>query len=173
VPGPVVPPPLADAPPADEQEVYDNLSPDPASSDFYETRINGSSNLVEGEQVPAPRRVLSPEVARTVRAMLAYTVDESGLSRAEIPGVEVAGKSGTADVFDLATGRYIEDDYNLAFAGMFPAERPDIVMVVTVKKPRLNSSSTYVAAPLFRAIGSEIVAGWGLAPSAPPVARTP
>lgn len=129
--------------------------------------------LVEGESVPAPRRVLSPEVARTVRDMLTYTVDESGLRLAEIPGVDVAGKSGTADVFDLDEGRYIEDDYSLTFAGMFPAERPDIVMVVTVQKPRVNTSSTYVAAPLFRAIGSEIVAGWGLAPSAPPVAQTP
>lgn len=129
--------------------------------------------LVEGESVPEPRRVLSPEVARTVRGMLAYTVDQSGLKLAEIPGVDVAGKSGTADVFDLDEGRYIEDDYSLTFAGMFPAERPDIVMVVTVQKPRANTSSTYVAAPLFRAIGSEIVAGWGLAPTASPVARTP
>ena len=129
--------------------------------------------LVEGEGVPAPRRVLSPEVARTVRDMLTYTVDESGLRLAEIPGVEVAGKSGTADVFDLSEGRYIDGDYSLTFAGMFPAHRPDIVMVVTVQKPRVSTSSTYVAAPLFRAIGSEIVAGWGIAPGTAPVARTP
>ena len=129
--------------------------------------------LVEGEHVPEPRRVLSPEVARTVRSMLAYTVDESGLHLAEVPGVEVAGKSGTADVFDLDELTYIDGDYSLTFAGMFPAERPDIVMVVTVQKPRASTSSTLVAAPLFRAIGSEIVAGWGLAPMAPPVARTP
>lgn len=129
--------------------------------------------LVEGESTPAPRRVLSPEVARTIREMLTYTVDQSGLRLAEIPGVDVAGKSGTADIFDLDEGRYIEDDYSLTFAGMFPADHPDIVMVVTVHKPRVNTSSTYVAAPLFRAIGSEIVAGWGLAPGAAPVARTP
>lgn len=144
-----------------------------AYSIFANDGLLVSPFLVEGESVPAPRRVLSPEVARTVRGMLKYTVEESGLRRAAIPGVDVAGKSGTADIFDLAEGRYIEDDYNLTFAGMFPADRPDIVMVVTVQKPRVNTSSTYVAAPLFRAIGSEIVAGWGLAPSATPVARTP
>ncbi len=37
-------------------------------------------------------------------------------------------------------------------------------MVVYVEKPRTSTSSTLVAAPLFRAIGSEVVAHWGIAP---------
>lgn len=39
-----------DVPDPDVEEVYDNLSPDETSSDFYETRINGVSNLVEVER---------------------------------------------------------------------------------------------------------------------------
>ena len=35
-----------DVPAADVEEVYDNLSPNPASSDYYESRVNGGSNLV-------------------------------------------------------------------------------------------------------------------------------
>ena len=127
--------------------------------------------LVEGSQVPEPRHVISPEIAYTIRSMLRYTVEESGISASRIPDVTMAGKTGTADVFDNELGRYVEGDYTLSFAGMFPAERPEVVMVVYVKKPRTYTSSTYVAAPLFQAIGTKTVAHWGVAPEARPVAQ--
>jgi cell division protein FtsI (penicillin-binding protein 3) len=117
--------------------------------------------------------VLSRATARTVRDMLVHTVEESGLRQSRIPGIPVAGKTGTADIFDASTGSYIEGDYSLTFAGFFPADAPRAVMVVTLQKPRVDTSSTYVAAPLFRAIGSEVVAHWGLAPSSSPVATAP
>jgi cell division protein FtsI (penicillin-binding protein 3) len=120
--------------------------------------------LVEDEAVPDPHRVLSPEVAMTIRHMLAYTVEGSGLRGSRIPGVTTAGKTGTADIYDNALGGYTQGDYIVGFAGMFPAEQPSVVMVVYVEKPRTSTSSTLVAAPLFRAIGSEVVAHWGIAP---------
>ncbi|HEX7003240.1 MAG TPA: penicillin-binding protein 2 [Trueperaceae bacterium] len=127
--------------------------------------------LVEGAEVPEPHHVISPEVAYTIRSMLRYTVEESGISASKIPDVTMAGKTGTADVFDNELGRYVEGDYTLSFAGMFPAERPEVVMVVFVKKPKTYTSSTYVAAPLFQAIGTKTVAHWGVAPQARPVAQ--
>jgi cell division protein FtsI (penicillin-binding protein 3) len=120
--------------------------------------------LVEDEAVPPPHQVLSPEVAMTIRHMLTYAVDTSGMRESRIPGVTIAGKTGTADIYDAAQGRYVPGDYTVSFAGMFPAERPNVVMVVYVQRPRTSTSSTVVAAPLFRAIGSEVVAHWGLAP---------
>jgi cell division protein FtsI (penicillin-binding protein 3) len=120
--------------------------------------------LVEDEPVPVPHQVLSPEVAMTIRHMLAYTVEGSGLRASRIPGVTMAGKTGTADIWDAAQGGYSPGDYTVSFAGMFPAEQPSVVMVVYIQKPRTSTSSTLVAAPLFRAIGSEVVAHWGIAP---------
>jgi cell division protein FtsI (penicillin-binding protein 3) len=120
--------------------------------------------LVDDEAVPTPHQVISPEVAMTVRHMLAYAVDGSGMRSSKIPGLTVAGKTGTADYYDPRVGAYTAGDYTVSFAGMFPAERPDVVMVVYIEKPRTSTSSTVVAAPLFRAIGSEVVASWGLAP---------
>jgi cell division protein FtsI (penicillin-binding protein 3) len=120
--------------------------------------------LVEDEVVPAPHRVLSPEVAMTVRHMMHYTVEASSLRASRVPGVSMAGKTGTADVFDVGARAYLPGDYTVSFAGMLPAERPEVVMVVYVQKPRTSTSSTLVAAPLFRAIGSEVVAHWGIAP---------
>jgi cell division protein FtsI (penicillin-binding protein 3) len=97
--------------------------------------------------------------------MLQHTVESGTLSAAAIPGVTVGGKTGTGDVFDDVEGHYIEDEYNLTFAGMFPIDRPRVTMVVMLHRPQVEgSSSTYVAAPLFRRIGSEVVAHWGLSP---------
>ncbi|MFN2322502.1 MAG: peptidoglycan D,D-transpeptidase FtsI family protein [Trueperaceae bacterium] len=127
--------------------------------------------LVEDEAVPASHRVLSPEVAREVRSMLTYTVDAGSLRSARLPGIATAGKTGTADVYDADRGGYVPGVYALTFAGMFPAERPEVVMVVTVHEPTLASSSTLVAAPLFRAIGAEVVAHWAVAADAPAWAR--
>lgn len=126
--------------------------------------------LTEGEEVPEPHRVLSPEVAQGVRSMMVHVMENSGLRNSILPGVSVAGKTGTADVYDDVTGTYPPDDYALTFAGMFPAEAPEVVMVVMLMKPDPDSTSTYVAAPIFRAIGSEIVAHWGQQPQAPALA---
>lgn len=124
--------------------------------------------LTTFDRVPPPHRVVSPEVAQEVRQMLIHTVETSNLQASIIPGVRVAGKTGTGDVFDDEQKRYLDGQYNLTFAGMFPAERPRVTMVVMLHRPQTeDSSSTYVAAPLFRDIGSEIVAHWGIDPLAP------
>lgn len=126
--------------------------------------------LTADEAVPAPHRVLSPEVAQAMRSMMIHVMENSGLRNSILPGISVAGKTGTADVYDAATGTYPPDDYALTFAGMFPAEAPEVVVVVMLMKPETGSTSTYVAAPIFRAIGSEIVAHWGQQPQAPALA---
>lgn len=121
--------------------------------------------LVEGESLPAPHRVLDTGVADTVFKMLIHVVDASDLKYSKVPGVNVAGKTGTADIYDRRLGSYPKGQYSITFAGVFPADHPRVVTIVTLQKPQVGSkTSTWVAAPLFRAIGSEVVAHWGLAP---------
>lgn len=121
--------------------------------------------VVVGEELPAPHRVLAPEVAQGLRSMLGLVMDTGGLRQARIPGVNAGGKTGTADVYDPALGTYPPGDFALTFAGMFPIEKPEVVVVVMLMKPESSSTSTYVAAPVFRAVGSEVVAHWGVAPT--------
>lgn len=144
-----------------------------AYSVFANDGIYVPPSMVEGEQLPAPHRVLAPEVAQGIRSMLAHVMDTGGLRQARIPGVNSGGKTGTADVYDAAAGTYLPDDYALTFAGMFPIEKPEVVMVVMLMKPEAKSTSTYVAAPIFRAVGSEVVAHWGVAPKVEAVASAP
>ncbi|MDA0700470.1 MAG: penicillin-binding protein 2 [bacterium] len=127
--------------------------------------------LVEDERLPADYRVLSPETALAVRHMMQYTVEAGSLRQSAVPGVPTAGKTGTADVYDADLQAYVAGRYAVTFAGMFPVERPEVVMVVTVHEPTTVTSSTLVAAPLFRAISAEVVARWAVAPDAPAWAR--
>lgn len=127
--------------------------------------------LLEDEWVPEPYRVISEATARAVLDMLHYTVEASSLRANAVPGVPTAGKTGTADVYDPARGGYVAGAYAVSFGGIFPVDRPEVVMVVTVHEPTTVKSSTLVAAPLFRAIASEVVAHWAVTPDAPAWAR--
>lgn len=121
--------------------------------------------LIEDEPWRPARRVISAEVAQQVRDMLVYTVEESSLVQAKVPGFSVAGKSGTADIFDQRAGRYIEGDYTMSFAGIFPADNPKVTALVYLQKPRVGTTSSLVATPIFRVVSSEAIARWGLAPT--------
>lgn len=129
-----------------------------------------SPRLLKDEETAPDRRVLSASTARLVREMLAYTVETSGLRNSMIPGMTMAGKTGTADVYDVVERRYVKGDYTLTFAGMFPADEPEVVMVVSLMKPAGDVTATYMAAPLFQAIGTEMVAVWDHRPAADPLA---
>jgi cell division protein FtsI (penicillin-binding protein 3) len=118
--------------------------------------------LIEGQPGLPPERVVSAETAAYLRAMLRHTAEKSSISRYPVPGVSVAGKTGTADVYDVAAGAYVRGDYNVSFAGMLPAERPRFIISVTVHKPRTETMSTFVAVPLFSEIAKEAVALWQL-----------
>lgn len=139
-------------------------------STFANDGVLVSPRLLNDEQPSEVRRVLSTATAREVRDMLTYTVENSGLSNSMIPGMTLAGKTGTADIYDVARGMYVQDDYTLTFAGMFPAENPEVVMVVSLQKPDTGATATYMAAPLFQAIGTEIVATWNHSPPRDPLA---
>ncbi|HLR45520.1 MAG TPA: penicillin-binding transpeptidase domain-containing protein, partial [Deinococcales bacterium] len=125
-----------------------------------------SPRLLADEETAEDRRVLSASTAGTVRDMLAYTVENSGIRNSMIPGMTLAGKTGTADIYDVVERRYVKGEYTLTFAGMFPADDPEVVMVVSLMKPAGDVTATYMAAPLFQAIGTEITATWDHRPPA-------
>ena len=98
---------------------------------------------------PRPgRRVVRPEVARAVLAMMERVVEDGTGRRAALPGVRVAGKTGTAQVLDPRTGRYTRR-YDAWFVGVVPADAPELVIAVLVEEPRHPHTGGAVAAPVF------------------------
>lgn len=93
-------------------------------------------------------RVMSESVANKVIRMLEGVVTADGTgSRADIKGYRVAGKTGT--VHKATAGGYAKDRYQSVFAGLAPASRPRLAMVVMINEPQGDYYGGLVAAPVF------------------------
>ena len=100
-------------------------------------------------------RLIKEEVAHwIVRDALANVVNEGTGKEAALEKWQVFGKTGTANI--AINGRYDEKNYTASFVGGAPAERPAVVMLVSVRKPDKTVRGVYsggkVAAPVFKNI---------------------
>ncbi|HHO68065.1 MAG TPA: penicillin-binding protein 2, partial [Gammaproteobacteria bacterium] len=129
-------------------------------------------SLLRREQAPRPRRVLEASVARQVRRMMETVVQRGGTApAAAVSGYRVAGKTGT--VHKAEAGGYAEDRYLSLFAGMAPASRPRLVMVVVVNEPRNGEYyGGKVAGPVFARIMAGALRLLNIAPDDVPLLHT-
>ena len=119
-------------------------------------------------QVPGRRRIVTQWVARQIMAMLKNVVAEGTGTLAEVPGYQVAGKTGTAAKPD-ERGGYSDSRYVASFVGVVPASRPRLVILVSVDEPQGAIWGGVVAAPAFSQIakfGLQYLDG-GIQPDAP------
>lgn len=100
----------------------------------------------------AERRVVKASTARQVREMLEMVVSKDGTApMAAIPGYRVAGKTGTAQFIDPTCGCY-NGGVIASFIGMAPADKPALVVAVTLVNPRNGRYGGELAAPVFRKV---------------------
>jgi cell division protein FtsI (penicillin-binding protein 3) len=114
------------------------------------------------------RRVIRPDTAALLTRMLAAAVEEGTGVNAQIPGYQVAGKTGTSR--KLVDGRYVQR-YHASFAGFLPAADPRVVIAVSIDEPRTVYGGL-AAAPLFQEIARYAIQRLAI-PAAPPVALPP
>jgi cell division protein FtsI (penicillin-binding protein 3) len=101
---------------------------------------------------------VTPETSRIVMQMMSSVVEEEGGtgSRARIPGVSIAGKTGTAQKFSQATKSYSERI--ASFVGVLPAEQPKLAITVVIDEPRVRPAyGGTLAGPVFANIGSKTI----------------
>ena len=103
-------------------------------------------NLIYRARPRVMRRVFSPEVAREVRSLLVTVVDSGTAMKADLATFQLAGKSGTARRTE--GGRYVEGNYTASFVGLFPADKPQYVVLVKLDSPRRAFYGGEVAAPV-------------------------
>lgn len=97
---------------------------------------SGGVALQQGRSVI--RRVVSPEVAAQMTDVMVAAVDYGSAKLAKVDGVEVAGKTGTAELGE-------DEDPHAWFTGFAPANNPQVAVVVLVENGGFGSQ---VAAPL-------------------------
>jgi len=104
--------------------------------------------LAHGPDVEIERStVFSPEVTRQVLAYMRATVTSGTGRAADVPGLAVAGKTGTAEVFENTSG-YDESRNFSSFAGVFPAHDPRYVIVVSLDGVGEGAVGGAIAAPV-------------------------
>ncbi|WP_308280803.1 peptidoglycan D,D-transpeptidase FtsI family protein [Streptomyces barringtoniae] len=141
------------------------------------TLVRGTKGA-DGRFTPAhkPRqtRVVSEKTARTVAQMLESVVDdEQGTGiKARIPGYNVAGKTGTANRVDPATGRY--RGYTSSFAGFAPADNPRITVYCAIQNA--TSGSYYggqICGPIYKQVMEFALKTLQVPPTGAPAANLP
>jgi cell division protein FtsI (penicillin-binding protein 3) len=109
----------------------------------------GPDGVRRDEAPPEPRPVISPETAAMMRSMLQGVVANGTGTKAQVPGYDVAGKTGTArkPPYDTPPYRYVA-----SFAGFAPASSPRLAAIVVLDEPQSNIFGGQVAAPVFARI---------------------
>jgi cell division protein FtsI/penicillin-binding protein 2 len=99
------------------------------------------------------RRVISEETAKKITNMLISVVERGHGKKAAVPGYQVAGKTGTAQI-PLPSGGYEENTHIGSFAGFLPADNPRFVILVKLDRPKTVEFAESSAAPTFSEIAS-------------------
>jgi stage V sporulation protein D (sporulation-specific penicillin-binding protein) len=135
---------------------------------LYKPYIVDKITTAEGELVrqnepSAVRQVVSETTAAQVNAILEQVVSEGTGKLAIIPGVKVAGKTGTAQKVDPKTGGYSPSNYIASFAAYAPVENPKIAVLVVLDSPQgIVHQGGQLAAPRAKRILEEALQYFGV-----------
>jgi cell division protein FtsI (penicillin-binding protein 3) len=108
--------------------------------------------------LPAAQQATDPRTAATIREMMEDVVLEGTGKPARLDGYTAAGKSGTAQMIDPATGRYSATHYNSSFVGFAPVNNPVITVLVVLDSPVGQHHGGEVGGPVFKRIAEQVLA---------------
>jgi len=118
---------------------------------------------VRGGSAPYLRVATEPEqatdamTAATVRGMMETVVLEGTGKPAQLDGYTAAGKSGTAQKIDPATGRYSANQYVSSFVGFAPVNEPAVTILVVLDSPVGAHHGGEVGGPVFKRIAEQVL----------------
>jgi cell division protein FtsI (penicillin-binding protein 3) len=105
----------------------------------------------------ASHRVISSYTAAEMRSMMQKVVLEGTGRKAILEGYTSAGKTGTGQKVDPATGAYSKTKYIGSFAGFAPVNNPQIVVAVILDSAVGLHQGGQVAAPVFKRIAQQVL----------------
>lgn len=114
-------------------------------------KIEKEGRLVMESKDKVLRRVFSKETSDQVSEILEMVVDEGTGTSAKIKGIEVCGKTGTAQKSVPGEG-YSASLSTASFAGYLPRSNPRLLAVVVIDEPALGRFAGEIAAPCFQHI---------------------
>jgi cell division protein FtsI/penicillin-binding protein 2 len=109
-----------------------------------------------------PTRIISQQAAEETTQMMVQAAENGEAKWCRIPGFNVAGKTGTAQI--PVAGHYDVTNTNHSFIGFAPAGNPKFVMLVTLKSPTSSPWAAETAAPLWYSIAKDLFPYLGIQP---------
>jgi cell division protein FtsI (penicillin-binding protein 3) len=101
-------------------------------------------------------RVVNPGAIQRAKNVLLQVVADGTGKLAYVEGLEIGGKTGTAQKFDPAIGKYSASRFRASFIGFVGAVNPPIVIAVTVDEPTKSHFGGVIAAPLFKKVAQKV-----------------
>jgi peptidoglycan glycosyltransferase len=117
---------------------------------FMEKAVARDGRVKERGKPEEYHQVMKSETAATVRDMMVSVVEQGTATAAKIPGIKVAGKTGTAEVDSGDTNQA----WFICFA---PADDPKVALAVTVE--RTQGQGGTVAAPIGKQVLEVLLRG--------------
>jgi cell division protein FtsI (penicillin-binding protein 3) len=108
-------------------------------------------------QPAAGRRVISSLTAAEMKQMLEGVVLRGTGRKAILDGYSSAGKTGTAQKIDPASGRYSKSHYIASFGGFAPVNTPAVSVLVVLDSPVGEHEGGQVAAPVFARVMQQVL----------------
>ena len=98
-------------------------------------------------------RVVDPTVSELIKEYMISVTEPGGTAKlAAINGYQVAGKTGTSQIYDHQLGRYSRTQHIASFVGFAPSSDPLVTVLVVVEQPQTSYYGGAVAAPIFKEI---------------------
>jgi peptidoglycan glycosyltransferase len=115
--------------------------------------VRKDGRVAERIQPDLQSQVMKPETAEQLVAMMSRVVEEGTGTAAALSGVQVAGKTGTAEVGEF---REFTQPWFICFA---PVENPRLAVAVTLERQPAGSQGGTVAAPIAKSVLEAVLGG--------------
>ena len=121
--------------------------------------VSADGKAIKANEAGQPRRVLSPDTARTMRSYMKDVTSNIGTGwRANVEDLSLAVKTGTAQIIDPKTGSYSSTDFIASCIALLPAESPSLVLYLVIIKPQGGSYlGGRIAAPPIREAAEALI----------------
>ena len=123
---------------------------------FYNAIAN-NGKMVKPTLMPGNIEVINEQIAKSenvtlMQQTLEHVVSQGLGNKAGSDRIKVAGRTGTSQVNEYYEGDNTVSEYQIAFCGYFPADKPKYSMIVSLNKLGLPASSVLMAGNAFHNI---------------------
>lgn len=136
--------------------------------------VDGRGHSILTNNLKPRRRPISAQTATRLGHILETVVESGTGTQAKLSGYRVAGKTGTSQKIDPATGKYSSTSVIASFVGFVPVEQPCLTMLVVIDDPKEEKLKWggAIAAPVFGNVANRVLPYLGILPGGAQLMRT-